>query len=185
MSVTVLTDPAPGWYLDPAGIAAYRWWNGATWTEGTHAGETVETAEPVVLEPVRPVAVAPEPVAPEPVALQPAPVHPVHPVRRGVSPAKTRWSSLLTAYPVVYPIVVGMITALAYAGGAAGSTTTLVVIAGTVAVAGLIPAWGFAANDRRELLERGYRPAPALVWMLLLPPIAYLIARRRIVGPAS
>jgi hypothetical protein len=182
VSVTVLTDPAPGWYRDPAGIAAYRWWDGATWTEGTHRGEPVE---PVVLEPVviEPVALAP--VAPEPVVVPPAPMQPVRPVRRGSSPAKTRWSSLLTAYPVVYPIAIGMITALAYAGGAAGSTTTLVVIAVTVAVAGLIPAWGFAASDRRELLERGYRPAPALAWMLLLPPIAYLIARRRIVGPAS
>src|SRR5690606_31616173 len=88
VSVTVLTDPAPGWYRDPAGIAAYRWWDGATWTEGTHRGEPVE-----------------------PVVVQPAPMQPVRPVRRGASPAKTRWSSLLTAYPVVYPIAIGMITA--------------------------------------------------------------------------
>jgi hypothetical protein len=169
--MSVLTMPAAGWYPDPAGAAAFRWWDGARWTEGTHTG-------------VIPTAVAPEPPFAEPPFAEPtaAPAAPA-PVRRNLQPSKTRWSSLLSAFPAVYPLVVGMSAGIAYAGGAASSTPTVIGVAVAVAVLALIPAWAFAANDRRELLERGYEPAPALAWMLLVPPFAYLIARRRVVGP--
>ena len=40
-----------------------------------------------------------------------------------------------------------------------------------------------ADNDRKELIARGYEPAPSVAWMLLLPPIVYLLVRRRVVGP--
>lgn len=346
MSTPVLTLPAAGWYPDPVGAATYRWWDGESWTEGTHDGVataaeaqpdlgdleltierrpalvqqshdlgdlefTVERAplldqpepepepeplfqpeplvqpefarssfEPVVfenavfepatnaepdlsfiepmpiyaqpltaadfrqpeaLEPEVPSASAPVPPTPVPpsalldfpapgtapdpaepaaaaVPLAPAPAQfaaasaafapaaapapkgkpgrapkapraakaptaSAPPARRGVSPAKTRWSSLLTAYPFVYPFAVGMVVALGYAGGASGSTTTLAILGGGAALVLLAPAWIFADHDRRELVARGYEPAPSLGWMLLLPPIAYLIARRRAVGP--
>jgi hypothetical protein len=153
MSMSVLTLPVAGWYPDPAGAARFRWWDGTAWTEGTHPG-----------------------------AAPPAPLAPSAP-RRLVQPSKTRWSSLLAAFPAVYPLVVGMVTGLAYAGGAASSAPVLIGIAVVTAVLALIPVWVLAAADRRELFERGYEPAPALAWMLLVPPIAYLIVRRRIVGP--
>jgi hypothetical protein len=77
-----------------------------------------------------------------------------------------------------------MIVALGYAGGAASNIVALIVIAGIAAVGGLVPAWIFADNDRRELVARGYAPAPSIAWMLVLPPFAYLLARRRVVGPS-
>lgn len=104
--------------------------------------------------------------------------------RRGVSPAKTRWSTILAAYPFVYPFAVGLVVALAYAGGSSSNMSTLAIIAGATAVVLLLPTFILAERDRKELLERGYQPAPSLAWMLLLPPIGYLIARRRVVGPA-
>jgi hypothetical protein len=173
VSTPVLTVPAPGWYPDPAGAAAFRWWDGTTWTEGTHpgGGQTGVVPEQLFAE------VLPQPVAPA------APASAAPAVRRNLQPSKTRWSSLLAAFPVVYPLVVGMSAGIAYAGGAAASMPTVIGVAVAVAVLALIPAWAFAANDRRELLERGYEPAPALAWMLLAPPFAYLIARRRVVGP--
>jgi hypothetical protein len=188
MSMSVLTLPSPGWYPDPTGAATYRWWDGSAWTEGTHAGDGTSGVVPGQLfaDP------EPEPVvqaAPEAPVLSPDPPHasamPVAPaaIRRNVQATKTRWASLLAAFPVVYPLVVGMSAGIAYAGGAASSMVTVIGIAAVVAVLALIPAWVFAANDRRELEERGYAPAPALTWMLLLPPFAYLIARRRVVGP--
>jgi hypothetical protein len=202
MSMSVLASPIPGWYADPAGIAAYRWWDGDTWTEGTHDGlaqpqlaepspshaePSPSFAEPVPLfaepaplfaEPVAPVA---QPVA-GPAAQSPAQPQPVAP-RRSAPPAKTRWSSLLVAFPFVFPVVIGMIVALAYAGGAAGNLVTLAIIGGIAAFAMIAVAFMFADYDRRELRERGYEPAPSLAWMLLLPPVAYLLARRRLVGP--
>jgi len=181
VSISVLLQPAPGWYPDPAGQATYRWWDGDGWTEGTHAEEPLQapaqgSAPTVAAEPIQLFA-DPEPVAPAPAA-QPQPV-----VRR-TAPAKTRWSSLLLAFPFLYPFAIGMVVALAYAGGAATNPVALVVIGGVVAVAALIPAWVFAEYDRRELRARGYQPAPSIGWMAILPPIVYLIVRRRVVGPS-
>lgn len=142
--------------------------------------------------PLRPEAVKPAPRAePLPQSQAAAPVveprlePAAQPRPRAIAPAKTRWSSLLTAFPFVFPFAVGMVAALAYAGGAASSVPTIVIIAASAAVLLLIPAFVFAENDRKELLARGYEPAPSMAWMLLLPPIGYLIARRRIVGPAA
>lgn len=195
-AASVLTLPAPGWYPDPAGVATFRWWDGADWTEGTHDGVApAAPAVPVVVEPV-----VVEPVAVEPVVFQsavfaPAPTPtPTAPdraraasapaVRRGVSAAKTRWSTILTAYPFVYPFAVGTIVGLAYAGGSSTNPSTLALIAGATAFVLLLPTFLLAERDRKELAERGYRPTPSTAWLLLFPPIAYLIARRRLVGPA-
>lgn len=99
------------------------------------------------------------------------------------APVKTKWSSLLVAFPFVFPVVVGMVIALAYAGGAAGNTIALAGIGGVTALALFAVAFMFADHDRRDLKAAGYQPVPSLAWMLLLPPIVYLLARRRVVGP--
>jgi hypothetical protein len=189
MTIPVLTQPAPGWYPDPAGVATYRWWDGDTWTTGTQAGE--QDARPGLVpaqlfvepEPVAPAAAPPVNIlsSPMPLVADPAPQRPAPGRAAG---AKTRWSSLLLAFPFVYPFAVAMVVGLAYAGGLATNTSALAIVGGVVAVALLIPAWVFADSDRRELTARGYLPAPSLGWMILLPPVAYLIARRRVVGPA-
>jgi hypothetical protein len=33
----VTQGPPPGWYQDPDGTGAQRWWNGTTWTEHRQA----------------------------------------------------------------------------------------------------------------------------------------------------
>jgi hypothetical protein len=38
--VTAATPPA-GWYADPSGGAAFRWWDGTTWTDSTSPGAAV------------------------------------------------------------------------------------------------------------------------------------------------
>jgi hypothetical protein len=53
-------------------------------------------------------------------------------------------------------------------------------IAVVVAVLGLVPAWIAAEQDRRELRERGIERVPSMAWMLLAPPIAYLVVRARL-----
>jgi hypothetical protein len=47
---------------------------------------------------------------------------------------------------------------------------------GVGAFVALLLTWVFAAMDVRSLAQRGYHK-PRLAWMLLLPPLAYLIAR--------
>ncbi|WP_055585193.1 phospholipid scramblase-related protein [Streptacidiphilus griseoplanus] len=43
--MTTATTP-PGWYPDPHGVAALRWWDGSRWTEHTHAGTGGGTVPP-------------------------------------------------------------------------------------------------------------------------------------------
>ncbi|MGN6475255.1 MAG: DUF2510 domain-containing protein [Mycobacteriales bacterium] len=38
-----MTSPAPGWYPDPGGTSAYRWWDGQAWTTATHPGSAATT----------------------------------------------------------------------------------------------------------------------------------------------
>ncbi|HEV7741411.1 MAG TPA: DUF2510 domain-containing protein, partial [Pseudolysinimonas sp.] len=77
MSSTLMTEPAAGWYRDPADAGAWRWWDGATWTGHIRPVEEALQTAPVVIEPVviEPVPTHPpffaHPVAPAP---QPAPV---------------------------------------------------------------------------------------------------------------
>ena len=63
-----------------------------------------------------------------------------------------------------------MVVALAYAGGAAANPMALVIVGAIVAIVLLIPAWVFADHDRRELLARGYEPAPSIGWMAAAAP---------------
>jgi hypothetical protein len=209
MSLSVLLSPSPGWYPDPAGQAVYRWWDGDAWTEGTHDGETLGSrapepafevvpsasatasvtspaepatasfAEAAFADPERfvPVALFAEPEAP------PAPSTAAPARAAAHAPVKTKWSSLLLAFPFVFPIAIGMVIALAYAGGAAGNMIALAMVGGIAALVLLAVAFMFADHDRRDLKAAGYQPVPSLGWMLLLPPIAYLLVRRRIVGP--
>lgn len=80
-----MTAPAAGWYHDPSDSGAWRWWDGASWTD--HVQPVEEPAAPVVaavvIEPVpthppvfeQSAPPAPEPApAPEPVAAPVAPV---------------------------------------------------------------------------------------------------------------
>jgi hypothetical protein len=64
----------------------------------------------------------------------------------------------------------------------AGLPPLIPFIAGLMAA--LLLQWVFAALDTRALAARGYH-APRLAWMLLSPPLAYLIARGKAVRRES
>ena len=76
----------------------------------------------------------------------------------------------------------GVYYIVATAMNSAGLAPIVSLIAGTVA--SLLLHWIFAALDARALAERGYHP-PRVAWMLLFPPLAYLIARGRAVRRES
>jgi len=86
---------------------------------------------------------------------------------------------LLAFWPLIgSAVAVGLYIAMNYAG-----------VLGTVPAlvgggAALLLAWTFAAMDARALGERGYHP-PRLAWMLLFPPLAYLISRGKAVRRES
>jgi hypothetical protein len=39
-------SPSPGWYADPQGLAAYRWWDGLNWTANTADGQPAAPSAP-------------------------------------------------------------------------------------------------------------------------------------------
>lgn len=43
--------PQPGWYPDPSGAPALRWWNGVTWSDSTHPLSPDAEAAPVPAAP--------------------------------------------------------------------------------------------------------------------------------------
>lgn len=80
----------PGWYPDPDGGGAERWWNGAGWSDTRRAkdGSPVAVSSPVAASPLPP---RPNPYAP-PLPVQPyAPASPYPP----------------TAAPPAYPVATG------------------------------------------------------------------------------
>ncbi|HTL40142.1 MAG TPA: DUF2510 domain-containing protein [Pseudolysinimonas sp.] len=88
-----MTAPAAGWYRDPADSGAWRWWDGASWTEHLRAVETPEQTGPVQLTPPQtaPVQVAPVPATPqgEPVQGEPVQAAPVETTPVQTAPAET------------------------------------------------------------------------------------------------
>ena len=83
---------------------------------------------------------------------------------------------LLAFSPVLF-VLVGVVIEFAniIGGGIFGPFASLVAFG---VATGL--GWIFAFSDMRSLRDRGYHP-PSVWWMLLLPPLAYLIARGRAV----
>jgi hypothetical protein len=78
---------------------------------------------------------------------------------------------LLAFSPIIGVAAVLLLdTALGFAGVNGG------ISLGAGALLALLLNWVFAAMDARSLAQRGYHQ-PRLAWMLLLPPLAYLIAR--------
>jgi len=41
-----MSQPQPGWYADPSGAAAQRWWNGNQWTDHTQQPPPVQVSDP-------------------------------------------------------------------------------------------------------------------------------------------
>jgi hypothetical protein len=216
-----MTEPAAGWYHDPADAGAWRWWDGASWTDHVRPmAEAAVAADPVPAPAPGPAQVGPQTI-PQPGQVAPAPpsaaatgsvpmtpttpvsdqlywhssaaevveVPRVHHSASRVGPTSAvhapsyvrDWNDLgsphtagiwLLAFSPV--LGVGVSLAVSIAMGFAGLTGVMPAIAG--AVAALLLTWAFAATDARALAERGYH-RPRLAWMLLFPPLAYLIAR--------
>ena len=76
--------PPAGWYPDPAGAAALRWWNGVTWSDSTHGqtGQVVPSAPPTS-PPEVPTATPWSSPTPLPMYTAAAPVAGARPKRRG------------------------------------------------------------------------------------------------------
>lgn len=191
-----MTEPAAGWYRDPAGGSAWRWWDGSSWTE--HVRSSEQPAAEVPAAPLRsggPVSsTADIPVTDQmywhsaSAEVIDVPRLPHHTISAQVGgPGRTAphyvrdWQDLgsphtpgiwlLAALPLM-SIPISVIVALAFAVGGLPFAN---LVAGAVML-GL--CWVFGYLDVRALTARGYHP-PSIWWMLPLPPLFYFIARGR------
>lgn len=182
--------PTPaGWYTDPGGSGHLRWWDGTTWTAHLAPQPT-----PVAQAPVVQAAVVQTPVLQTPTFASvqaPAAVE-----ERPYVPFQNSWneaSSYATAgefarpaqwntvggWLLAFSTVIGAIGVLIHGlifGFAALSPYVLGSYLGTGAVVFLVLVL-CAEADRRKLKSLGYLKVPSLWWMLLLPPLIYLILR--------
>ncbi|MEO8261141.1 MAG: DUF2510 domain-containing protein [Pseudolysinimonas sp.] len=165
MTDTIAPAAPAGWYDDPSDVSAYRWWSGADWT-------TYTSPKPAPV-------VAPQPQtfasAYVPMSRDPAVQHP------------GEFAQTLATLPVPSAMTPG-VWLLAFLPfmtlGLSGISTMAFLASGVPALSfvgvpfGIGLAWLFAVLDVRALRRRGYVP-PSLLWMLLFPPLGYLIARGR------
>ena len=171
MSGTLTTTPA-GWYQDPGGAVAARWWDGTRWTEHLRSLEPDPPSPTAEAMPVEQPAYVPMAYTQAAAAAESFEMY-------TVGSANTVGIWLLAFYPLLSLVVSGITQLIA-------TQLCLVLnlpVPGVLFVglpAALIFAWILAALDRRALRRAGYDP-PSIYWMFLFPPLAYLIARGRAV----
>lgn len=163
--VTMAGGPAAGWYLDPAGSGALRWWSGASWTEHfTPVPEQPALIGDITSTPER-VGGLFAPIVPQVLEAAP-PAYRVQPT----NPSAHTWGVWLIAS--VAAVAVGVRTASGSLLSMASPIVALLTFFALFALVACLAIW-----DSTVLRARGLNAASAW-WILLLPPIAYFVARR-------
>ena len=161
--MTVARAQDAGWYPDPHDGSRVRWLDGRAWTDRTRttppAPFTWETGSAIA------------PTAPTPFAVPTA--------RAPAASASTVWIWLLAFGLYLWGVPAGLIDGiwLSLVPEAQRDITIGLVAFVVSMVVGLVPLWVFAGLDIRALGARRL-PAPSILWMLLLPPLGYFLARR-------
>jgi len=140
--------PPPGWYPDPGGSSAHRWWNGAGWTE---------SLQPVAAPPAAPVPVAvpvatPVPVQPGEVPFGTPRVPAAGHARLHASPTAARRSGVsrkTIALVVVVLVALGLLALKLTSGG--GDDATGLVPTGVHASVPVTPAQATVISDSISL----------------------------------
>ena len=181
------TTPA-GWYPDPAGSENLRWWDGATWTAHL-APRPTPAPTPVVQAPSVPPAVAPgtqtvtgEPYVPFQGSWNQSSESGGYGGGEFARPGQwnTGGAWLLAFSPLITAIAIGAVVASygsTLAATLAMPDNSLIFISPAIEVGVFLLQVLFAVMDRQKLRSFGYVQPASVWWILLAPPLAYLIAR--------
>ena len=186
MSDLLSAAPAAGWYPDPMAEAQLRWWDGAGWTERT----TTPEAPVLVAEPAAAI-----------VDGAPKSRRDVHPRLESSSdmqeltipdvtklgftpivraPAFEQWrpprSNTPAAWTLAFLPWITQIVGFVAGVGIAFSPNSLFVPLAALGIIVLLTV-SLIVRDRRRLQELGHNRPASTWWILLAPPLAYLIAR--------
>jgi hypothetical protein len=182
------TTPA-GWFNDPGGSGQMRWWDGSAWT--AHLAPQ-PTPEPVAV----PVAV---PVVQAPAILTPA-AQPYVPFQgswnAGSYPAggsvrdadfarPAQWNTAgawFLAFSYLFTLIVALVYVVVASPGLAlespaRRSSDIAIGSVWIQVALWVLQILFTIMDRRKLRSFGYSRPASFWWILLLPPLIYLIMR--------
>lgn len=161
----------PGWYDDPAGSAAQRWWGGSEWTEHLRAREPESApSNPYASEGFNPYGVGPQQY--NPMALQQGPGDYSHSYSVPAAPADNSkgWISLAAGVASLILLAVGNVV-----GAVVFGTATAVVVAITYGLRSLVarsagqstslaaPVLGIALAGITVLIFVGSLLAPAVL----------------------
>jgi hypothetical protein len=153
--------PAAGWYRDPAGEHAMRWWDGSAWTQH------VDDPAPAPPPPAVPVASAYQPFGALDAELAASAI---------AKPASNVIWTPAVSWIAFSPIWITLVDFLALSS-LYGMVPGMRQWSGVASLIWIVPLCILAMRDRSALLRAGHPRAASAVWMLL-SPIAYLIARR-------
>jgi Protein of unknown function (DUF2510) len=185
-----------GWYTDPAGSGHLRWWDGSAWT--AHLAPQ-PTPAPVV-----------QPTAQQPVSQEPAAVtadnHPYVPFQGAWNQQSqagdlgtagstdfarpAQWNTAgawLLAFSYVFALIAVFGWAVANSSSLALDTEVkrdadITFASLWIPVALFVLQVLFTLMDRRKLRSFGYLRLASFWWILLLPPLVYLIMRAVVIS---
>lgn len=171
-------SPVAGWYPDPAGAQALRWWDGAHWADRTQpldASQPLNATAPVdpgqATGPGQPFSASQPFAAGQPMD---AGLPMGGPPAGGMVAAKgapVPWAWAVAATPLILLAVAALFAAL---GGEGGSTSGYILLGAFVA--GLIAVF-MSYRDARSLVNARELGSTGIAWWSLLSPWAYLWAR--------
>lgn len=191
------TVPGAGWYQDPSSTGQLRWWSGAAWTE--HARPKPELAPAPIPRPASAMPATPPdypvPSAPQFAANSPAQQFASASPSQQFAPTLTR-EATYTGFSQSYSPVVAQAPDVPLGSPNTAQIWFLALlpfillpvrvvqllsnpsprVLAYVAAAAIVTVVGLVLRDRAALRHREL-PVASPWWLLLLPPLAYFIAR--------
>ena len=167
MSETVPSKglPAAGWYEDPGATGQLRWWSGASWTE--------HLAPPVMETPIATSSIGREPRVEQ--TFVPPGATRSDPASQPPNAFEARPSANTLPVWLIASVIAAALGV--HSAAVAQHVEPPTIVAAGISIGILAALLGLVVWDHAVLESRGLKAA-SVWWVLLLPPLVYLVMRR-------